>query len=189
MSIVLRAIGCVALDNDSLGPGWRNKASDHLTKQVNLRLMGGMGFRSDQTKSDWEAIDIPVDDQQSKANPEKPRVMFTFPSFLGQGILRTPLRLLTAVTHEKEGAILGRWQGVQGLLDPPFHQEMDIPVGRLQHATQAPGSHLGRGPVDKLCQGFPPWVQGLHEDQPTQDEAMTTFPDARHPAKQDRDKK
>jgi hypothetical protein len=35
--------------------------------------------------------------------------------------------------------------------------------------------------------GVPPWVQGLHEDQPTQDEAMPTFPDTRHPAKQDRD--
>src|SRR5437763_10494463 len=136
--VVLRAIGRIALDNDSHGPGWRDKASDHLTKQGILRLIGWMAFRSDQTKSDWEAIDLPVDDQQSKANPEKPRVMFTFTSFLGQGILRAPLRLLTAVTHEKEGAILGRWQGVQGLLDPPFHQHMDIPVARLEQTTKAP---------------------------------------------------
>src|SRR5262249_29812050 len=103
--VILRAIGCVALDNDSLGPGWRDKASDHLTKQGILRWIGWMAFRSEQTKSYWEAIDIPVDGQQGKAHPEKPRVMFTFTSFLGQWILRAPLRLLTAVTHEKEGAI------------------------------------------------------------------------------------
>ena len=65
---------------------------------------------------------------------------------------------------------------------------MDIPVGRLQHATKASGGHLGRGSVGKLFQGFPLGVQGLHADQPTEDEAMPAFPDARHPAKQDRDK-
>src|SRR5215470_17060434 len=32
-----------------------------------------------------------------------------------------------------------------------------------------------------------PWEEGLHEDQPTQDEAMTAFPDAGHTTKQDGD--
>src|SRR5206468_3397918 len=107
--VVLRAIGRVTRYNDSLGPWWRDKASDHLTKQRLLRLIGGIPFRSDQTKRYWEAIDIPIDAQQGKANAKKPRMLFTFASFLGQGILRAPFRFLTAVPHEKEGTILGRW--------------------------------------------------------------------------------
>src|SRR5215216_3351622 len=111
LDVVLRAIGRVAHDHDALGPGWRDKASDHLPKQGILRLIGGMAFRSDQTKGDWEAIAIPVDDQQGKADPEKPRVMFTLTAFLGQRVLRAPFGLLTAVTPEIEGAITGGWQG------------------------------------------------------------------------------
>jgi hypothetical protein len=42
-----------------------------------------MAFRSDQTKSHWEAIDVPVDNQQGEANPEKPGVMFALAPFLG----------------------------------------------------------------------------------------------------------
>jgi hypothetical protein len=77
---------------------------------------------------------------------------------------------------------------VEGFLDPPRYQQMDIPIGRLEDAAQAPGRDRARRPTGKLFQGFPPWVEGLHEDQPTEEEAMTAFPDAGHSAKQDRDK-
>src|SRR5687768_17896631 len=33
LDVVLRALGGVALANDALGPGWRDKASDHRTQQ------------------------------------------------------------------------------------------------------------------------------------------------------------
>src|SRR5918992_2070246 len=189
LHIVLRAIGCIALDDNPFRPGRRAKVPDHLTKQRIFRLIRWMGFRADQTKSDWEAIDIPVDDQQGKTNPEKPGVMFTFTSFLGQWIPRTSLRLFTAITHEKEGAIFGRWQGVQGFLAPPFYQHMDIPVGRFKHTTKAPGGHLGRGPVGKLFQSFPPWEERLHDHEPTEDETVTMSPNAGHTTKEDSDEK
>src|SRR5207253_3589608 len=56
-----------------------------------------------------------------------------------------------------------------------------------EQTAKAPHRDLGWRPAGKFFQSFPPWVQGLHEDQPTQDEAMTAFPDAGHAAKQDRD--
>ena len=65
---------------------------------------------------------------------------------------------------------------------------MDVPIGRLEHTAKAPHRDVGWRPAGQFFQGFPPWVQGLHENQPTQDEAMPAFPDAGHAAKQDRDK-
>lgn len=62
------------------------------------------------------------------------------------------------------------------------------PVTRLEQTAKAPDRDLGWCPTGEFFQGFPPWVQGLHEHQPTQDEAMPTFPDTGHPAKQDGDK-
>src|SRR4051794_4659939 len=82
LDIVLRAIGCVALDNNSLGPGWRDKASDHLTKQRIFRTVLRMGFGSNQAKGHGEAIAVPRGDQQSKAHPPKPRLMRAFTPLL-----------------------------------------------------------------------------------------------------------
>ena len=39
-----------------------------------------------------------------------------------------------------------------------------------------------------LGQGFPSWKEGVHDDEPTQHETVTTFPHAGHAAKQERDK-
>jgi hypothetical protein len=103
-------------------------------------------------------------------------------------MLCPPLGLLTAVSYEVEGTILGGWQGGEGFLDLPCHQQMDSPIGRLEHATKAPGRPLGRGPARQFFQGFPARIQGLHDHNPTQDEAMATFPHAGHPSKQERDK-
>jgi hypothetical protein len=35
---------------------------------------------------------------------------------------------------------------------------------------------VGRSPVGKFFQGFPPRKQGLHHHEPTQHETVTTFP-------------
>src|SRR5215471_7841172 len=189
LHVVLRAIGRVALDNDARGPGRRDKASDHLTKQRIFRLVLRMGFHPYQPKGHGEAIDVPRGDQQGKTNPEKPGLMLTLASLLGQRIPCPPLGLHTAIPDERERPVLGWGQGLQGFLNPPRHQQMDVPIGRLEHTAKAPHRDLGWRPAGQFFQGFPPWVQGLHEDQPTQDEAMPAFPEAGHAAKQDRDKK
>jgi hypothetical protein len=64
---------------------------------------------------------------------------------------------------------------------------MDIPVSRIQQAAEAPRSDLRRSPTGQCRQGFTLRKQGLHHDQPTQDEAMAVFPHAGHTAKQERD--
>src|SRR5262245_4620734 len=76
---------------------------------------------------------------------------------------------------------------MHGFFDPPRHQQMDIPIGGLEHAAKAPGRDRAWRPAGQLFQGFPPWKEGLHAHQPAQDEAMTAFPDAGHPTKQDCD--
>ena len=64
-----------------------------------------------------------------------------------------------------------------------------MPITRLEQTAKAPHRDLGWRPAGQCFQSSLPWVQGLREDSPTQDEAMTAFPDAGHAAKQDRDKK
>jgi len=187
LPIVLRALGGIALDDDPLRPGGRDKAPYHLTKQRIFRLILRMAFGPHQTKGHGQALLIPVGAQQRKADAEKPGVMFTFAPFLGQGILGTPLRLVTPVTHEIQVPVAGRRQGVEGFLNPPSHQDMDMPIARLEQTAKAPDRDLGGRPSGECFQGFPSRIQGLPGHKPTQDEAMTAFPDTGHSAKQPRD--
>ena len=90
LDILLGAIGRIALHNDPLRPRGLDKAPYHLTKQRIFRLVLRMAFRSDETKRDWEAINIPIDNQEGESDTEKPGVMFALTPFLGQGILGYP---------------------------------------------------------------------------------------------------
>src|ERR1700756_1075067 len=146
------------------------------------RLIRGMALRSDQTKSPWEARDIPVDEPQGTAYPEKPRGLCTLPSFLGQGRRAPPLGFVPAVTHTMAVSMRGQRQGVERFWDPPRPPPRHMPLARLPQAAAPPRGEGRRGPAGALCPGVPPWVQGLHADQPTQDEAMAAFPDTGHPA-------
>src|SRR5712692_3426850 len=184
LPIVLRARGGIALDDNPLRPGGRDKAPYHLTTPRLFRLILRMAFRPNEPKSHRQTIDVPVDNQQGEADTEKPGVLLTLSPFLGQWILRAPLGFVTHVPNKMEVPILGRRQGVELFLDPPFPQEMPMPIARLAHAAKAPGRDLGRGPTGEFFQGFVPREEGLHANQPTQHEAVTTFPEAGHPTKQ-----
>lgn len=57
---------------------------------------------------------------------------------MGQRVLRAPLRLCTTVTAKIQVSI-ARWgQGVEGVLHPPSHRDMDIPIVRLAQTAKAP---------------------------------------------------
>jgi hypothetical protein len=189
LDVVLRARGRVALDHDACGPRWRDKAADQLTKQGILRLVCWIGFAPNQAKGYREAIHIPRGNPQGKANPEKPRLMLTFPALLSQRLFRPPLGFHTAIAHEIERSVLGRWQGLQGFFAPPRHQQMYIPIGRLEHATQAPNGDRPRRPASQLFQRFPPGEEGLLDHEPTEPKPVAPFPHAGHPATQERNKK
>src|SRR5262252_4708415 len=187
LQVVLRAIRRVALDNDARSPGWWDKALHHLTKQRIFRLVRRIGFAPNQAKSHREAIDVPRGNQQGKADAKKPRLMLAFPPFWGQGILCPPLGFDTAIPHQMECPVLGWGQGLQRFRDPPRHQHMDIPIRGFEQPAKAPDGDRARRPASQFFQGFPPWKQGLHDDEPTQDETVTTFPHTGHAAKQQRD--
>jgi hypothetical protein len=65
---------------------------------------------------------------------------------------------------------------------------MHVPIGRLEQASEAPSGDGGWCPPGYLFQGFSPRVEGLHEDQPAEEEAMATAPHAGHASKQHGDK-
>src|SRR5215471_1222617 len=187
LHILLGTIRCVTFYDHGGRPIRKKKRRHHLTKQGIFGLICWMAFGPNEPKGHGQAIPIPVDDQQGEPDAEKPGMMLAFPPFLGQGILRAPLGFVTPVTHNIEDTVLGWWQGGEGFLHPPFYQQMDVPVCRFQHATKAPSRHRGGGPVGEVFQGFPPWEKGLHDYEPTEHEAVATFPYARHPTKQDCD--
>src|SRR5215475_918724 len=56
-----------------------------------------------------------------------------------------------------------------------------------EHGAQAPGRNRARRPRGKLCQGFPPREEGLHDDEPTEHETVTIFPETRHTTQKDGD--
>jgi hypothetical protein len=63
---------------------------------------------------------------------------------------------------------------------------MNIPVSRIQQAAKAPRRDLSRGPAGQFGQRFATRKEGLHDDQPAQDETVTVFPHTGHTAKQER---
>src|SRR5215217_5376492 len=119
--------------------------------------------------------------------PPKPRLMRAFTPLLRYRMLCSPLGFHTAIAHEMERPVLGWWQGVEGFLHPPLQQQMDIPIGRLEHTAKTPSRDRARSPTGQLFQCFPPWKEGLHDDEPTEHETVTVFPDTGHTAKKDRD--
>ena len=143
-----------------------------------------MPFGSNEAKGHRQARDLPVGNQQGKASPAKPGLMCAVAPCLGEGVLRTPLGLLTAVASEIDGTILGRWQSVQGFLAPPLHEQRDIPVGRLEQAAQTPRRDLDRGPAGEFFQRLPPRKKGVHDNEPTPHEAVATVPHAGQPTKE-----
>jgi len=102
LAIVLRAIRGLARHDTPLGPRGRDKATPHLTEQGIVCLILWMVFRPNEPKGSWQTLDVPCCNQQRKADTARPGMMLIFKSFLDQGILRSPLGFLTAITHQME---------------------------------------------------------------------------------------
>jgi hypothetical protein len=187
LPMVLRALGGIALDKDPLRPGERDTVAPQRAQQGLVRLILRMACRPQEAQGHRQAIPIPVDPQQGQAEAETPRMRRVYASFLRQRILRAPLRRVTAVTHERGGGHPGevaRWQGLPG---PPRHQQMDLPIGRCEPTAHAPDRDRTWGPASAFFQGFPPRDQRLYAKEPTQDEAVATWPEAGQATQQDHD--
>jgi len=176
-----------ALHDHPLGPGGRDNALHPRTAQG---LFGGRLWRAcgpNAPQSSGQAIPVPVGQHQDKAHPDTPGMLRTFTPFLGQRIVGLPLGLLTAIPHQRERPILGRRQRLQGFLGPPCHPQRETPRARLHQAAASPRGARGWGPTRKFCQGLLSRDESLHAHPPTQEMPVTTVPDARHPAPEQRD--
>src|SRR5439155_26081584 len=120
------------------------------SRKASSNILTIRGFGPNQAKGDGETIALPRGDQQREAHPPKPRLMLAFAPLLGYWILCPPLGFHTTIPPKIQCSVLGRWQGVEGFLDPPRYQQMDIPIGRLEDAAQAPGRDQARCPTGKL---------------------------------------
>lgn len=147
-----------------------------------------MGLGPNRPKRHGQAIIVPIDDEQGKAHGEKPGLVDAFAAFLSQRIFLAAFGFFTAIAYHIENAILRRWQGIDGFLDPPFDHDMDISVSGIQQAVKAPGRDLSRSPASQLSQRFATGKESLHDDEPTQGQTMMVFPHTRHAAKQQSNK-
>src|SRR5688572_14776100 len=125
----------------------------------------GMALGPNQTKCHRQPKHVPTDDEQGKANTEKPRIMFTFAAFLSQWILLGPLGLVAAITCQSQDPIFGWRQNRYHLMSPPVGDVAWRPAGECSHA-------------------FTPWKKGLHDDEPDHYQTVLMFPDPRHAAEQ-----
>ncbi len=103
--------------------------------------------------------------------------------FLDHGILRAAFVGVAAIAKEVQDAVRRCWQGGQEILRQPVHEEMYVPIGGFEQASKAPGGEGGGCPPGHLFQGLAPGRDGLHEDEPAEDETMTTAPHRGHAAK------
>src|SRR5688572_2625307 len=144
----------------------------------------GMALGPNQTKCHRQPKHVPTDDEQGKANTEKPRIMFTFAAFLSQWILLGPLGLVAALTCQSQDPIFGWRQNRYHLMSPPVDEPMNVPIGRFQQATASPFGDVAWRPAGECSHAFTPWKKGLHDDEPDQYQTVLMFPDPRHAAEQ-----
>jgi hypothetical protein len=80
----------------------------HLSEQGIFGSVIRVRFGQNDAKGHREAIHIPGDDQQHKANAKEPGVMLTFSTFLGGGMFGASFGDVAAITNLEENAVFRR---------------------------------------------------------------------------------
>jgi hypothetical protein len=159
----------------------------HLSEQGLFGSVIRVRFGQNKAKANRDAIDIPGDDQQHKANAEKPGVLLAFATFLGGGIFGASFGDMAAITNREENAVF-RWRsGRDDITRQPCDQGMDTPVIQLEQPSQAPCPDGLGAPASDFLQGFTAWIEGLHDHDPAQHKPMLAFPHAWPISKHDGD--
>jgi len=109
--------------------------------------------------------------------------MLTDTPFLHHRILDPTFIGVAAITKEIQDAVRRCGQGGHEILRQPTHEEMHVPISGFEQAAKAPGGDGGWRPPGHLFQGLAPGRDGLHEDEPAEDETMATAPHRGHAAK------
>jgi len=105
------------------------------------------------------------------------------PSFLYYRILGATFVGVAPIAKEIQYAVRECGQGGHEVLRQPTHEEMHMPISGFEQAAKAPRGEGGGRPLSHLRQGLAPGRDGLHEDEPAEDEAMATASYGGHAAK------
>ena len=134
LHILLGAIGGVPRHNHPLGP---RRGTKWLTISRNNAFSvwyAGWVWAESGEKHDRGNDSSPMWRSTARSAPPKTTADARFAPLLGHRILRP--RRVSPPSPKIQCAILGRWQGVEGFLDPPLYQQMDIPIGCLEDARK-----------------------------------------------------
>lgn len=183
MHVGLGTIGGIAFDDHLPGPRWGFELFEHVSKQGVLFSVIGMRFRQDDAKGDRNTLDVPGHDQQGKANPEKPIFMLGSATLLGKGVFLGAFGFMTAIANDIDRAIICRRQGSDDIVGEPCDEQVDTPITGFEQASQAPLGDLSWTPMSQVLQGFPSRIDGLHDNQPAQNQSVVAFPHTGHASK------
>ena len=181
--IGLGAIGSIPAYDHQLRPTWWDKLLDHVAKQGVFTAITGVALGQNKPKAHGEAIAVPGRHQQDEAQAKKPGMMLADAPLLRHRILGAAFVGVAAIAKEIQDAVRRGGQGGHEILRQPAHEEMHVPIGSFQQAPKAPGGDGGGRPPGHLFQGLASGRDGLHEDEPAEDETMATAPHRGHAAK------
>src|SRR2546423_11146361 len=111
-------------------------------------------------------------------------MMLTNPPFLRYRVRGAVFVGVAAIAKKIQDAVRRCWQGGHEILRQPAYEEMHVPIGGFEHASKAPGGDGGLASTwPSLPRSCAPGRDGLHEDEPAEDEAMAPVPHRGHAAK------
>src|SRR5439155_19112761 len=177
------AIGGIPTHDDPLGPTRWHKRLYHLAKQDIFTAIRCMAFGQNEPKTHRHTIVVPRRHQQHEAQTKKPGMMLADAPFLRHRILGAAFVSVAAITKQIQDTVRWCGQGGQEILRQPAHEEMHIPIGGFEQAAKAPSGDGGWRPPGELFQGLAPGRDGLHEDEPAEDETMAPTPHRGHATK------
>ena len=142
-----------------------------------------MAFGQNEPKTHRHTIVVPRRHHQDEAQAQKPGMMLADTSFLRHRMLGAACVSVAAITKERQDTARWCWQGRHQILCQPAHEEMYIPIGGFEQAAKAPSGNGGWRPPGEFFQGLAPGRDGLHEDEPAEDETMAPAPHRWHTTK------
>jgi hypothetical protein len=143
-----------------------------VAKQGVFGLVVGIGCPADQGEIYRDAIDIPLGHEEDDPKAKDVRMIPAEPRFVGYWVLGAPLAFERTVADQIEDAILGRRQGLQGLLGEPPQQRLRAPIGGTQQTAILLVGQMGRAMSGQSLHVGPVAIDHVQDQQPAEDQLV-----------------
>jgi hypothetical protein len=179
----LGTLGSIPAHDHQLGPPRGDKRAHHLAHHGICTALPRVALGQHEPKAHREALAVPCRPQQDEAQAKKPGMRLPDTPCVDHGMLRAACVSVAAIAKAIQDAVRRGGPGGHEILRQPAHEERPVPIGGFAHASKAPRGDGGWRPPGHLCQGRAPGRDGLHKEEPAQDEPRAPAPHRGHAAK------